>query len=102
MEVVNNTALGRFEIDLGGELAVAEYTIEGKAILFTHTEVPEAFEGKGIASQLAFAALEFAKAHGLIVHAQCAFIAKYIQRHPEYHAITWGYAGQQNLAKDPD
>jgi len=88
VEVVNNKALGRFEIDLGGELALAEYMLEGEAIIFTHTEVPAAHEGKGIASQLAFAALEYAKAQELTVHANCAFFAR---RHPEYQSITWGY-----------
>ena len=92
MEVINNTALGRFEIDLGDDVAVAEYMLEGEAIIFTHTEVPAAHEGKGIASQLAFAALEYAKAQGMTVHPHCAFFAAYIRRHPEYQSITWGYA----------
>ena len=92
MDVINNTALERFEIILGDEIAMAEYTIEGNAIYFTHTEVPEAFEGQGIASQLARTALEFAKEQGYTVYAQCAFFVRYIQRHPEYQPITWGYS----------
>jgi uncharacterized protein len=91
MDVINNIDLERFEIALDGDLAIAEYTIEGKDIFFTHTEVPTAYEGQGIGSRLAFAALEFAKSQGFTVHAHCHFIASYIRRHPEYQSITWGY-----------
>ena len=91
MEIFNNDDLERFELELGDELAVLEYTVDGNNIIFSHTEVPTAYEGKGIGSRLAIAGLEFARQQGYTVHAQCPFIASYIQRHPEYHSITWGY-----------
>jgi hypothetical protein len=88
MEVVHNPQFERFEIDLDGQLAIAEYRLEGDDIYFTHTEVPPAFEGRGVGGKLARAALEYAKAQGYTVHALCSFIAAYIQRHPEYQDLT--------------
>lgn len=92
LEVVNNEDEKRFEIKLdGGEYAFAEYMKAGKNIIFNHTEVPEAYEGQGIASKLARHALDYARDNGYKVQALCPFIHGYVQRHPEYHDITWGF-----------
>lgn len=91
LNVVNNPDAKRFEVSVGGYLAFAEYMMAGNNIIFTHTEVPPAFEGKGVGSKLAKAALDHAKENDLRVQALCPFIAGYVNRHPEYHAITWGY-----------
>lgn len=91
-EVSNNPAQKRFEIALGDDTyAFAEYNIAGKNIIFTHTEVPVAFEGQGIATRLADVAMTYAKDEGLKVQALCPFFKKYVTEHPEYHNITWGF-----------
>ena len=89
--VVNNEEKKRFEVKLGDELALMNYQRAGKNIIFTHTEVPEAFEGHGIAGKMAHTALEFAKESGLKVQALCPYVAHYVKEHPEYQSITWGY-----------
>lgn len=89
--VVHNEAEQRFEVALGGALALVEYQRAGNNIIFTHTEVPPAFEGQGVANRMAYAALEYAKANGLKVQALCPFIALYVKKHKEYQSITWGY-----------
>lgn len=91
LEVHNNTERRCFEIDLGDGTAFAEYMIAGKNIIFTHTEVPPAYEGQGIAGRLAHHALEYAREQGFKVQALCPYISAYIRRHPEYQSITWGY-----------
>lgn len=82
--VVNNEAANRFEAQLGAELAVAEYTREAALIVFVHTQVPAEFEGRGVGSRLARAALDFARDEGLGVVPLCPFIAAYVRRHQEY------------------
>ncbi|MEO1287688.1 MAG: GNAT family N-acetyltransferase [Chloroflexota bacterium] len=90
--VINNPEQKRFEIDLGdNKYAFAEYSIAGKNIIFTHTEVPVGFEGQGIATKLADVAMTYAKDEGLKVQALCPFFKKYVTEHPEYHDITWGF-----------
>jgi predicted GNAT family acetyltransferase len=89
--VINNEEKKRFEVKLEDELALMQYQRAGKNIIFTHTEVPVAFEGKGIAGKMAHTALEFAKENGLKIQALCPYVAHYVREHPEYHSITWGY-----------
>ena len=84
LAVRDNADRHRFEIDLGDEsLAVAEYTLPAGKIMFTHTEVPKAHEGKGIATTLIRFALDAARERGLKVIPICPFVAAYMQEHAE-------------------
>ncbi len=91
IEIIHNPEANRFEVHLGDDIAMLEYMRAGNNIIYTHTEVPPIFEGRGIANQLAHAAMEYAKAEGLKVQALCPFVASYVANRPEYHKITWGY-----------
>ncbi|PPL00929.1 GNAT family N-acetyltransferase [Parapedobacter indicus] len=92
-EIINNTQNLRFEIHLGTEVAYLEYRFYKKDIAFMHTFVPEAFKGKGIASQLAQYAFAYAKREKKPVMVYCPFVSKYVKAHPavkeqldkEYH-----------------
>lgn len=84
MEIVrDNKAEQEFELVVDGHRALAAYQIEGDTIVFTHTIVPKAIEGRGVASKLIRAALDSARDLGLKVVPQCPFVAAYMQRHPE-------------------
>jgi uncharacterized protein len=82
-DVRHNAAASRFETEIEGQLAVADYEIEGDSIIFSHTEVPRALRGRGIASRLIRAALESAREQGLKVVPACSFVRAYMQAHPE-------------------
>ena len=56
----------------------------GDTTVFTHTEIQPEFEGKGLGSVLARAALDGARDTGLTVVPECLFIRGYIESHPEY------------------
>ena len=75
----------RFEILVDGELAgFADYRMRPGRIIFTHAEVDDAYEGQGLASELAQQSLDTARERGLAVIPACPFYAGYIQRHPAY------------------
>jgi len=75
----------RYEVTVDGILAgFAEYTDRGSARVFTHTEVFEAFEGKGVGAVLARQALDHVRASGRTVIPRCPFIRAWIDRHPDY------------------
>lgn len=93
LQIVDNPKASRYETQVGGQLAFAEYMLTGPNITFTHTEVPEELEGRGIASQLARFALDDARARGLAVIPLCPFISAYIRRHREYQPLVFGYPG---------
>ena len=82
--VRNNHALGRYELELNGHVAVAMYKRDGNVVTFTHTEVPKELGGRGVGSRLAQGALTLARAEGHKVIAKCPFIAGYIAKHPEF------------------
>jgi predicted GNAT family acetyltransferase len=83
--VLDNPVVGRYEAFVGGDLAgFVAYDKRGDLVIFTHTLVEPAFEGKGVGGRLASGALDDVRAHGHSVIAKCPFIAEYIQRHPGY------------------
>jgi uncharacterized protein len=88
LEVVNNSEAGRFEVRLGEDLAFVEYRLLASGILFPHTEVPPAFEGRGVGSALVKAAMAFARERGEKVIPVCPFVAGYIVKHPEFHDLV--------------
>lgn len=88
VQVTNNTAEHRFEVNLEGQVAYAEYSLVEHGLILPHTVVPEAFEGKGVGSALARTALGYARDHALKVIPVCPFMAAYIQKHPEWHDIV--------------
>lgn len=83
-DVTENKARNRFELETGGETAVAEYEREGDTIVFTHTVVPEEMQGHGLGSRLIKTALDMARVQGLSVVPRCAFVAAFIDEHPDY------------------
>jgi predicted GNAT family acetyltransferase len=87
IEVIHNQPAQRFEARVGGELAVAAYRLDGEVMAMVHTEVPEALEGRGIASRLVQAAFDHAQAQGLKIRPLCSYVAAWARRHPERAAL---------------
>ncbi len=83
----HNPANACFETTVDGHRAVLEYVLEDGAMVITHTGVPDAIGGRGIAADLTRAALEHARAAGLKVVPACAYAAAFMQRHSEYTAL---------------
>ena len=86
--VVHNESKSRFEMDVAGQLAVAEYRRDGDRMLFTHTEVPPQFRGHGLAEQVVLFGLDVARRENLRVVPLCSYVAHVLQRHPEYQNLA--------------
>ena len=87
MTVRDNAALSRFELDVEGGLAFANYRRAPGTVIITHTETPRAMRGRGIASQLVKGALDLIRTDGDHVIAGCGFVADYLDQHPEYNDL---------------
>lgn len=87
LTVTHNETAQRFEIESESQLAALDYRLNGKTILFLHTGVPSALEGRGLGGKLAKAGLEYARANQLKVQSLCWFVNGYIERHPEYQDL---------------
>ncbi len=86
--IVHNLTEKRFEVEVEGSLAVLDYDLSNGVITFTHTGVPSAIEGRGIAGKLVQRGLNYAREEGLKVIPACSYVVRYIERHPEYQDLT--------------
>ena len=82
--VRDNKALGRFELDVEGATAFANYRATPQAIVITHTETPRALRGRGVASELIKGSLDLIRADGHKVISGCGFVVDYLYKRPEY------------------
>jgi len=81
-DVRANEGESRYELSVDGGMAIAAYERRDGALVFTHTQVPEALAGRGIASTLVAGALADVREKGLKVVPLCEFVAGYFDRHP--------------------
>lgn len=73
-----------YEITVDGAHAgYAFYGLRTGSVVFTHTEVDDAFGGRGVGGELARRALDDVRARRLDVVPQCPFVAAWIARHPD-------------------
>ena len=86
--VRDNTSLNRFELDVEGAVAFANYRLTPQAVIITHTETPRALRGRGIASELIKGALDLIRADGRKVIAGCGFVVDYLYKHPEFADLS--------------
>ena len=56
--------------------------------IFTHTEVDDAFEGRGLATILIGEALQATRDAGLRIVAVCPMVAAYIDKHHEFDDVV--------------
>jgi len=84
LNVEHNVAARRFELHYGDAISRLEYHLRDSTIVYTHTVVPPALEGHGLAARLAREALDYAREKGLRVVPRCPYVADYIEKHPDY------------------
>jgi predicted GNAT family acetyltransferase len=69
----------------GPEVAgFVDYQETSELVVLTHTEVDPAFEGRGVGSALARAALDDIRERELKALVICPFILSWLRHHPEY------------------
>jgi predicted GNAT family acetyltransferase len=78
----------RFHALVDGHRAVVDYRFADGVMTITHTGVPSAIEGRGVAAALTRAAVDTAKADGWKVHPRCEYAAAWLKRHKEYDAFV--------------
>ena len=71
---------------MDGSHAQLDYTLSGDVMTITHTRVPPAVRGRGIAAELMRAAVSAARGAGWSVNPACSYAAAYLAKNPQESA----------------
>ena len=89
VKIHHDAAARRFAAELEHGEAVVDYEMpDGGTLDLTRTFVSEDLRGEGLAGQVVRYALDWARHHGRRVIATCPYVARFIERHPEYAELT--------------
>jgi predicted GNAT family acetyltransferase len=90
VDVIRNEAAQRFETTVDGVLCVLDYRLDGKVMTISHTGVPDAVGGRGIAAALTQTAFETARRERWQVLPDCSYAIAWVKKHPEYRDLVIG------------
>ncbi|WP_416062156.1 GNAT family N-acetyltransferase [Rhodococcus indonesiensis] len=87
---VHNPQQQRYELRDGDNVVgYTQYHSDGDVqLVFDHTEVDNAYSGRGLSSTLVRFALDDVRARGKRVVAICPFVDGFIDKHPEYKDLA--------------
>lgn len=91
VSVTNNGDRRRYEalVDDGSIAGFLDYQETSELVVLTHTEVAPGFEGRGIGSALARAALDDIRGRELKALVLCPFIIGWLRNHPEHRDVLF-------------
>ncbi len=83
LEIRHDADRGFFSVVVDGVKGYVQYERKGDTLVATHTIVPNAIGGRGIAARLVERLFEHSRAEGLKVQPQCSYVAAWARKHPE-------------------
>ena len=79
-DVIDASELGRYELRRDGELVgLAEYSIDGDALVIPHVETLRPYRGQGYAARLMAGIVDDADRRGLRIRPICSYAAAYLR-----------------------
>jgi uncharacterized protein len=81
--VSHDAGARQFTTELDGSQAHLDYTLAGDVMTITHTRVPPAIRGRGVAAELMRAALNAARAAEWSVNPACSYAVAYMAKQPQ-------------------
>ena len=85
--VRQNHAQSRFELNVEGQVAFANYRLADDVLAITYVEVPRSLRQRGIGSRLMVGVLETARMQGLKVRPLCSFARFAVAQHPDFRDV---------------
>jgi len=82
--VRDNRQRGRYELEIDGQIVVADYRRNSTTLAITHVEAPPALRGTGAAGRLMHGVMEIARASDATVVPLCSYAAAWLRRHREF------------------
>ncbi len=88
LTVVHNADEQRYEGWLDGiRVGFVDAKAGDGVVELPHTEVDPAYGGRGFAAEIVAFALDDIRAQGRRVNPVCPYVARYIERHPDYQDL---------------
>lgn len=87
MDVTHDAERHRFSATVDGYECEIDYRLADGVMTITHTGVPSAVGGRGVAGKLTQFAMDHARAQGWKVIPACSYAAAWMRRHPEYEDL---------------
>jgi predicted GNAT family acetyltransferase len=88
-EVRDNHERNRYEILVDGALAgFVQYNMRAGRLILVHTEIDDAFSGRGLGTALVSGMLDDIRIRGVHIVHVCTFVESFIERHPEYDDLV--------------
>jgi uncharacterized protein len=81
--ITHDADAGRFEVADAPEEGQLSFRAADGRLTLLHTEVADEREGEGVGSALVREALAYAQREGLTIVPECAFVASWLERHPD-------------------
>ena len=83
LDIRHDADRGYFSVVVDGIKGYVQYERKDETLVATHTVVPHAIGGRGIAAQLVERLFEHARAEGLKIQPHCSYVAAWVRKHPE-------------------
>ncbi|MCH2547219.1 MAG: N-acetyltransferase [Alphaproteobacteria bacterium] len=87
MPITNNTKKNRYELEIDGHIAFADYRLDGNIIHIPHVEAPPKLRGTGAAGKLMQGIMQIAETENLKIRPICSYAASWLEKHPEYQHL---------------
>jgi predicted GNAT family acetyltransferase len=86
-EVKHNTEASRFEVEIDGKIAHADYHLSGYIMTILHVYTPPEYRGQGLAALVTKFALDYARENNLKIIPHCPYARDYMEKHKEYQDL---------------
>lgn len=88
--VLNEKKVGEIQLySDGAKAGKMDISIKGNHLTIYHTEVTEAFSGRGFAKTLLDKAVSYAQENNLLIVPLCPFVYAQFKRHPGEYQDIW-------------
>ncbi|HTH17820.1 MAG TPA: GNAT family N-acetyltransferase [Magnetospirillum sp.] len=84
----DNPTLGRYELEIDGQVVFLTYRRQGDTLAIPHVEAPPALRGTGAAGRLMEGVMRIARDENLKVVPICGYAAAWLRRHREWHDLV--------------
>jgi hypothetical protein len=83
----DNRDAGRFELDVDGQVAFADYQRRDGRLVIPHVEAPIPLRGTGASGRLMEQVALAARAEGAKITPLCSYAAAWLRRHPDFQDL---------------